>query len=81
MRTSKTNPEILCIVVPCYSAQEVIEETASRLLAELNQMDAKGLIAKVSFVFVADEGSSHRIFEKIVAISSKHAEIRFIKLS
>ncbi|MGH8525432.1 MAG: hypothetical protein ACREXY_14880, partial [Gammaproteobacteria bacterium] len=51
-----TNALELCIVVPCYNEEEVLEETCGRLLALLTTLTATGQISPASRVCFVDDG-------------------------
>ncbi len=71
----------LCIVVPCYNEEEVLEETCARLLALLATLTATGRISPASRVCFVDDGSTDRTWALIESLAGKHHRITGIKLS
>ena len=71
----------LCIVVPCYNEEEVLEETCGRLLALLTAVTATGQISPASRVCFVDDGSSDRTWALIESLAGKDPRITGIKLS
>jgi polyisoprenyl-phosphate glycosyltransferase len=64
----------LGIVVPCYNEQEVLPETATRLLQLLERLIGSGAISETSKIWFVDDGSrdeTWRIIEKL-AEGSRH---------
>lgn len=72
---------ILGIVVPCYNEEEVLPETASRLLALLADMVSANRIAAQSKIFFVDDGSTDRTWPIIEELSRQHSNIAGIKLA
>jgi glycosyltransferase involved in cell wall biosynthesis len=72
---------ILGIVVPCYNEEEVLPETASRLLALLADMVSANRIAAQSKIFFVDDGSTDRTWPIIEELSQQHSNIAGIKLA
>ena len=71
----------LCIVVPCYNEEEVLEETCGRLLALLATLTATGQISPASRVCFVDDGSADRTWALIESLAGKDHRITGIKLS
>jgi len=71
----------LSIVVPCYNEQEVLPETAKRLLALLGELQARGKVHADSRLVFVDDGSRDATWAIIEELSSTHPAIRGIKLS
>lgn len=71
----------LGIVVPCFNEEDVLGETAGRLLTLLSQMREIGLIGERSAVYYIDDGSSDGTWELIEQLTEAHAEICGIRLS
>ena len=71
----------LSIVVPCYNEEEVLEETASRLMAVLNDLIQNNNISDESFILFIDDGSGDNTWELIETLARKYAKIKGIKLS
>lgn len=61
----------LYIVVPCYNEEEVLHETAKRLLAKVNDLIKQEKIAKNSRIVFINDGSKDSTYE---IIKSLHAE-------
>lgn len=76
-----TRPAVLSIVVPCYNEEEVLPETASRLLALLDGMRAEGLVAEGSGVWFVDDGSRDRTWQLIDDYVRHERRINGIRLS
>ena len=70
-----------CIVIPCYNEEEVLGETAKRLLELFAEMKAKSMIADTSRIVFVDDGSRDRTWELIEKLGDEHEEIRGIKLA
>jgi glycosyltransferase involved in cell wall biosynthesis len=71
----------LAIVVPCYNEQEVLPETARRLLGVLDRLAAEGLASAASRVYFVDDGSRDRTWSLIEELSRAHPQVCGIKLS
>ncbi|WP_205910437.1 glycosyltransferase family 2 protein [Rhizobium sp. FY34] len=71
----------LSVVVPCYNEEEVIDETASRLMVLLREFEASGKISSGSHVIFVDDGSKDGTWQKIVGFSRAGMPVKGIKLS
>ena len=71
----------LSIVVPCYNEQEVLGETASRLLALLTRLEAAGKVGAASTVWFVDDGSRDATWRLIGELCRADGRIRGVKLS
>lgn len=71
----------LSIVVPCYNEEEVLGETASRLLALREKLLKNDKINAQSSIYFVDDGSKDRTWEMIESLCAAHTPIRGIKLS
>lgn len=71
----------LGVVVPCYNEQEVIRETATRMLALLERLRAAGKIGPASTLNLVDDGSRDGTWAIIDELSRTHPAIVGIKLS
>jgi glycosyltransferase involved in cell wall biosynthesis len=71
----------LAIVVPCYNEQEVLPETARRLLGVLDRLAADGLASPTSRIYFVDDGSRDRTWGLIEELARAHPRIGGIKLS
>ena len=74
-------PSRLSIVVPCYNEQEVLPETATRLLQLLDTLLAAGKVTADSQVILVDDGSRDATWEVIRAQHARDARIRGLRLS
>ncbi|MEN8762481.1 MAG: glycosyltransferase family 2 protein [Thiogranum sp.] len=71
----------LGIVVPCYNEEEVISETASRLLALHSSLVSADQIEVESKIYFVDDGSKDRTWPIIEELSRQHSNITGIKLA
>lgn len=71
----------LGIVVPCYNEEEVLPETARRLLALHSRLTSTGQIKAESKIFFVDDGSKDRTWSIIEKLSRRHPCIAGIKLA
>lgn len=71
----------LGIVVPCYNEQEVLPETARRLLAVLDGLHEKGLASDDSRIWFVDDGSRDATWALIERLSVAHPCIEGLKLA
>jgi glycosyltransferase involved in cell wall biosynthesis len=72
---------LLSIVVPCYNEEEVLPETAKRLLALLGDLQARGRIGAASTLVLVDDGSRDGTWAIIETLCAAHPAVRGIKLS
>lgn len=56
---------ILYVIVPCYNETEVLPETSDRLREKMNNLIAKGMIAKESRIIFVNDGSKDNTWEVI----------------
>lgn len=71
----------LGIVVPCYNEQEVLPETAPRLLDLLNRLQDAGLVSAESAVYFVDDGSRDATWQLIHGLAKQDARVHGVKLS
>lgn len=71
----------LTIIVPCYNEEEVLTETASRLIKLTEQMIQESLISEQSNILFVDDGSKDSTWRQIEQLSQTNAMIHGIKLS
>lgn len=71
----------LSIVVPCYNEEDVLPETASRLVALLNGLIAAGTVNPASTIHFIDDGSSDQTWPLIKALNGNDSKLRGIKLA
>jgi polyisoprenyl-phosphate glycosyltransferase len=69
----------IALVVPCYNEAEIIERTIAVLLSLLDDLIARQLISKDSFVVFVDDGSTDNTYEKIRL--AKISQVVALKLS
>ena len=71
----------LAIVVPCYNEEDVLDETASRLLGYLTKLSAKGKISEQSTIYFVDDGSDDRTWQIIESLVQTNIVVHGVKLS
>lgn len=71
----------LAIVVPCYNEEDVFAETAKRLLALLDTLQAEGLLSADSALHFVDDGSRDRTWGLIQSWAKLDPRVRGVKLS
>lgn len=71
----------LSIVVPCYNEEEVLPETARRLLLLLDRLEGRGLITADSAVHFVDDGSRDRTWALIEELHGRDGRLHGLKLS
>jgi glycosyltransferase involved in cell wall biosynthesis len=71
----------LGIVVPCYNEEEVLRETAKRLLPVLDRLAAAGKVSPESRIFFVDDGSRDKTWSLIEALGQEDPRVAGIKLS
>lgn len=74
-------PERINLVVPCFNEEEVLPETASRLLALLGRLEASGRIDAASAITFIDDGSTDRTWRLIEQLHEASPRFSGIKLS
>jgi glycosyltransferase involved in cell wall biosynthesis len=74
-------PLQLGIVVPCYNEEDVLPETAKRLLALLDRLMSSRLVASDSSIYFVDDGSKDRTWPLIEEMAKTESRIHGIKLS
>jgi glycosyltransferase involved in cell wall biosynthesis len=60
-----TNKPMLAIIVPCYNEEEVLPETAKRLLEKTQHLANKQIINEKAKIFFVDDGSSDNTWSLI----------------
>ena len=70
----------LTVVVPCHNEEQVLPETASRLIAMLDALCVKALVAEPAICFV-DDGSTDSTWQVIERLASEDNRIGGLKLS
>ncbi len=72
----------LYIVVPCYNEAELIEESAGKLLAQLDELIKDGIIGSGSAILFVNDGSTDATEERLVPICRQNEQcylINFVK--
>ena len=76
----KKIPE-LAIIVPCYNEEEVLRDSAEKLLNKYSTMMAEGKISADSRIVFIDDGSKDRTWEIISELHTENPIFQGIKLS
>lgn len=71
----------LYVVVPCYNEEEVLFETAKRMLALFGTMKSDGLINNKSRIVFVDDGSKDKTWSIIDDLTKSYREIAGVKLA
>jgi polyisoprenyl-phosphate glycosyltransferase len=71
----------LMVVIPCYNEEEVLGETARRLVLKMEQLTAAGLCDENSRVLMVDDGSRDRTWEIITRLHEENPLFEGVKLS
>ena len=71
----------LGIVVPCYNEQEVLPETAQRLLELLSRLQDAGFVTRESAIYFVDDGSKDRTWQLIQSLATQDSRVHGVKLS
>jgi len=71
----------LSIVLPSYNEEEVLQETASRLLSLFEDLIGKNKISDASRICFVDDGSKDKTWNIIETLSQEHLHVSGIKLS
>jgi glycosyltransferase involved in cell wall biosynthesis len=72
---------VLSVVVPCYNEQDVLPETASRMLALLERLMAANKISCQSRIYFVDDGSRDRTWEIVQSLVQRDLQVIGIRLS
>jgi len=72
---------LLCVIVPCYNEEEVLEVTTAKLKKVIEQCIQKDLICENSFIRYIDDGSSDNTWQIIEEECKKSLLVSGIKLS
>jgi glycosyltransferase involved in cell wall biosynthesis len=73
--------DILYLVIPCYNEEEVLHETAKRLLEKINNMIKNELISDKSKILFVNDGSKDKTWSIIEELNSKNDIFSGINLS
>jgi glycosyltransferase involved in cell wall biosynthesis len=71
----------ISIVVPCFNEEEVLGETARRLVNVLGRLVAAGKLSADSNIWFVDDGSRDRTWQLIEKLCLANAMVRGVKLS
>lgn len=71
----------LTIVVPCYNEEDVLPETAARLLQLLDDLVEAGAVTAESSVYFIDDGSTDATWKLIENSAGGHSRVKGIKLA
>jgi glycosyltransferase involved in cell wall biosynthesis len=75
LNQTRTKPQLISVVVPCYNEEEVFEELIKRLFAVLNTLN-------IEFeVILIDDGSKDKTWAMMQAASARNEQLKIIKLS
>lgn len=73
--------DILYLVIPCYNEEEVLHETAKRLLEKMNTMIINELISNKSKILFVNDGSKDKTWSIIEELHSKNDIFSGVNLS
>lgn len=73
--------DILYVVVPCYNEQEVLKETAKRLLEKINNLIENKIINSKSRIMFIDDGSKDLTWNIITELHNSSPVFTGVKLS
>ena len=73
--------DILYLVIPCYNEEEVLHETAKRLLKKMNTMITNGLISNKSKILFVNDGSKDNTWNIIEELHFKNDIFSGVNLS
>jgi len=71
----------IAIVVPCFNEEEVLGETAGRLLSLIARLGVAGKISVDSNIWFVDDGSRDRTWQLIEELCLANVSVRGVKLS
>jgi glycosyltransferase involved in cell wall biosynthesis len=71
----------ISIVIPCFNEEEVLPETARRLLEKLTQLSEAGAISAKSRIYLIDNGSRDRTWALIEDLCRNNTQVSGIKLA
>lgn len=75
------NAEILYLVIPCYNEQEVLHETAKRLVAKMNKLIDTNIISNESKIMLVNDGSKDKTWEIIEELHKDNSMIQGLNLA
>jgi glycosyltransferase involved in cell wall biosynthesis len=72
----------LCVIIPCYNEDEVIDKTATQVQDLLNRLVAEEVISNDSFMLFVDDGSNDMTWSKIKKLQSvPNSKIKALRFS
>lgn len=72
---------VLCVIVPCYNEQEVLQETNIRLNKVLDRIKSENSISEESYICYVSDGSIDQTWEILEELTAKSKRIKAIKLA
>ena len=73
--------EVLYLVIPCYNEEEVLPETTRQLTKKMNDLMARGLIAKESRIVYVNDGSKDNTWALIERYHKENPLVNGVDLS
>lgn len=71
----------LSIVIPCYNEEEVLPESARRMLKLLDDLRACGEVSEGSGIYFVDDGSRDRTWSIVEELATRDPRVHGVKLS
>ncbi len=71
----------LYLAIPCYNEEEVLRDSAEKLLKKYNAMMSEGKITSDSKIVFIDDGSKDKTWEIISKLHAENTVFQGIKLS
>ncbi len=71
----------LCLIVPCFNEEEIIESSYAKLSSLMKGLITKGLLSDSSKICFVDDGSKDSTWLKLEKISASDNHVSIIKLS
>jgi glycosyltransferase involved in cell wall biosynthesis len=71
----------LAIVLPCFNESESIDDVVTRLLDLARELADEGLIARDSYLFFVDDGSSDNSWQLLDAWNQRNPQVKGLKLA
>ena len=68
----------LATVSPCYNEEEVLEQSAARLMELFDELISQGKISDDSMIVFVNDGSRDRTWEIIQQLHSQYPRIRVL---
>ena len=67
-----SQPNKLCLVIPCYNEESILHDTIQQLLSLLQDLITKGLAGQDSCMLLVNDGSSDKTWDIIENASKEH---------